>query len=127
MKKITKYIIIFIIALSYLIIGNKFKIYIPCLFHEVTHLYCPGCGITRMLFSIIKLDFYQAFRYNMLLFILFPFGSFLIIENYYSLAINKTPLYKKINSKVWIILIIILLIYGLLRNIYPPLAPLKIR
>ncbi len=76
-----------------------------------------------MLISIVKLDFKQAFHYNQLLFILLPFGLFLFIESIISDIKNKTLLYKKINNIVWYILIAILLIYGVLRNIFPVLAP----
>ena len=120
MKKI---IIISIILILYLILGNAIHFYIPCPIHELTGLYCPGCGITRMLISIVKLDFASAFRYNQLLFIMLPFFLFLLINYIYSLIKKKEPIYKKINKKVWYFLIIVLLIYGVLRNIFPILAP----
>ncbi len=124
MNKIKKYLIITILLIAYLIIGHKFKIYLFCPIHKITGLYCPGCGITRMLFSILKLDFYKAFRYNVLLFIMFPFALFLFIEKIYSELKKRKPLYKKIPEKVWVILIIILIIYAILRNIFPYLAPI---
>ena len=119
-------VLLIIVIFIYIILGNYFHFYIPCFIHEIFGIYCPGCGITRMLLSIIKLDFIGAFRYNPLLFILLPFGLYLFIDNIYSIYKNKEPIYKKINNKVWIILIIILIIYGILRNIYVPLAPTKI-
>lgn len=124
MKKST--IIIFIILIVYLILSLAFKPFIPCIIHEITGLYCPGCGLSRMILSIIRLDFYQAFRYNPLLFILFPFGLILVLEYLYSLFKKRTPIYEKINNKVWIILIVILIIYGIVRNIYIPLSPIKL-
>ena len=80
-----------------------------------------------MLISILKLDFYQAFRYNPLLFILLPIAIFFYIDNLYCIYKNKNPLYKKINTKVWTVLLIILIIYGIVRNIYLPLAPTIIK
>ena len=123
--KIKKYIIGILLLITYLILGHKFGIYLFCPIHKITGLYCPGCGITRMLYSILKLDFYKAFRYNILVFILFFPGLFLFIEHLYSIKKNKKSLYKKIPEIVWIILIIILIIYGILRNIFPFLAPLS--
>lgn len=35
-----------------------------CYFYVWTGLYCPGCGITRAILSLLRGDFYQAFRYN---------------------------------------------------------------
>lgn len=44
---------------------------IPCIFHEVTDVPCPGCGMTRACLSITHGNFTDAWRYH-------PF-SFLII------------------------------------------------
>ena len=119
-------IIILIILVLIALISIFVHPFIPCLFHEITGLYCPGCGVTRMIISILKLDLYQAFRYNPLLFILFPVFIILFINYIYCLIKIKTPLYKKVNNSVWILLIIILILYGIIRNIYIPLAPTKI-
>ena len=118
-----KKIIFIIILVLYLLISIVFHPVIPCVFHEVTGLYCPGCGISRMLISILKFDFYQAFRYNPLLFIMLPFALALIVDHIYSTINKKQSLYKKINNKVWIILCVVLIIYGIVRNIYVPLSP----
>lgn len=118
-----KKIIFIIILVLYLLISIVFHPVIPCIFHEVTGFYCPGCGISRMLISILKFDFYQAFRYNPLLFIMLPFAFLLIINHIYSTINKKQSLYKKINNKVWIILCVVLIIYGIVRNIYVPLSP----
>ncbi|GMK40290.1 hypothetical protein PCCS19_33460 [Paenibacillus sp. CCS19] len=45
---------------------------IPCVFHLVTGLYCPGCGITRTTLSLLHGQLAQAFRYNPLVFALAP-------------------------------------------------------
>ena len=63
-------IMLFLLFLFYYFLNQKLNIGIPCIFHELTGLYCPGCGITRMFFAIIELKFYDAFRYNPLVFIL---------------------------------------------------------
>lgn len=38
----------------------------PCLFHETTGLYCPGCGSTRALQRLLHGDVLGAFRHNLL-------------------------------------------------------------
>lgn len=119
-------IVIIIFAVLYLVFSILFHPFIPCIINEVTGLYCPGCGVTRMLISIIKLDFYQAFRYNPLLFVSLPFALILIIDYLYSKFKKRKPMYEKIDNKIWIAMIIILIIYGIVRNIYLPLAPTQI-
>lgn len=38
----------------------------PCLFHEFTGLYCPGCGTTRGLHALLHGDIRAALRYNVM-------------------------------------------------------------
>ncbi len=120
MKKIILLVLIFII---YFILVFKFNIYIPCLFHKITNLYCPGCGVTRMIISLLKGNLYQAFRYNMLIFILTPFLMFFIFDYIISRKKQRDALYEKIPNSIWYILIIVLVIFGIIRNIFPFFAP----
>lgn len=46
------------------------KVKSVCLFKNLFDIYCAGCGGTRMIVSLLELDFYQAFRYNPYLFVL---------------------------------------------------------
>ena len=125
-KKITITIIFLILLITYLYLGNKLNVYINCPIKEITGLYCPGCGITRMLQAILQLNFYQAFRYNPLLFISLPFFIFFTIEG---IITKKDPLYNKIPNKILITIIIIFIIYGILRNLplFDFLAPTRVR
>ena len=113
-NKFTKFIIVCaigIIAITGISILHYFNIGIPCIFYEVTNLYCPGCGITRAIISLLKLDFYQAFRFNPLVIILLPF---LLIYNIYIWIFNGK---KILSQSVWIILLTVVILYGILRNI----------
>ena len=123
MKK-NKYILIaLLIGLIYYIIGNTFNIYIPCVFNELTGFYCPGCGVTRMINSLVKLDFYQAFRYNQLLFILMPVFIFYLVDYIYKSIKNKKTLLYKTPNYIWYIIVALLVIFGIIRNIFPYFAP----
>lgn len=99
---------------------------IGCIFHKITGLYCPGCGLTRCIKSLLNLDFYQAFRYNPLFII---FGILLIIYTIF-IYFTKKQLFsvKYISNKTWYILVFITIIYGICRNIssFSWLAPTKI-
>ena len=37
---------------------------VGCFFKLLFKIPCPGCGISRALFSLIKLDFVSAFKFN---------------------------------------------------------------
>lgn len=114
-SKMKLILILISFLIIYFILSELLDVGIPCLFYEITGYYCPGCGITRLLFSLLKLDFYQAFRYNPLIFIL------IIITGIYWLV--KFILKKFMNisieipNYVYYILLIIVIIFGILRNI----------
>ena len=111
--------LIVIISLIYYFLNKYFNIGIPCLFYQITGLKCPGCGITRLIFSLIKLDFRQAFFYNPLVFILLPFiGFYIIYQEYLYITKKEDKIIKKIPSYIYYLLIIILIIYAILRNIF---------
>ncbi len=129
-KRIFNIIIIIILCiffiLGYFLLYNEFHIGIPCLFYEITGLYCPGCGITRCIFFIIKGNIYEAFKYNQLIFFLLPFLVFyILVKIYYYITNKENVLIKKIPNYTYIILLIITLSYGILRNLpsFPFLRP----
>ena len=70
--KIRDIIVLIVIFLIYAVLIISFDIGIPCVFYEITGLYCPGCGITRLCLSLFEGDIYQAFRYNPIIFINLP-------------------------------------------------------
>ncbi|MBR3249075.1 MAG: DUF2752 domain-containing protein [Clostridia bacterium] len=120
-KKIQR-IILIAIASVFAIAIFKYKIGIPCIFNKITGFYCAGCGITRAIYSLIKLDFYQAFRYNMLVIILLPFGLVYLVYKY--LLKGK----KEIPNIIWYFLVGLSILFAILRNIpyFNYLAPTNI-
>ena len=129
-KRIKKVIFILMLLLlilyGYYFLTLNYGINIPCLFNKVTGYYCPGCGITRCLFSIMSGHFYKAFNYNRLVFILLPFIFLYLIYNIYLYVFNKEDkIIKKIPNIIWLVLIIIVLLFGVIRNIdsFSYLAP----
>lgn len=56
---------------------------VPCLFHTITGLSCPGCGSTRAVLALLRLDIREAFCYNLL----FPVTFFYLIFVYVRCAI----------------------------------------
>lgn len=81
---------------------------LPCIFNKITKLYCPGCGMTRAINSILRLVFYQALRFNSLIFIIPP------LMVLYFFTYKK---YKNFGKILIVLMIIISLGYGILRNI----------
>lgn len=82
-----------------------------------------------MLEALLFGEFYQAFRFNPLLFVLLPFGVGLLINWLMCYNVDhKTALVNRIPEWIWVVLIIIAILYGVLRNLAPFsfLAPTQI-
>ena len=109
---------IFGIALAYLIFVLLTGIGIPCLINLTTGFKCVGCGISRMLISLVKLDFASAFKYNPFLFVTGP-----IIIAYLVACEIKYILHGNRNMGKWEIILwvelILAIAYMILRNIFP--------
>lgn len=119
-KRIINVIFISLICLA-VITGIYFLyikkiIVIPCIFHELTGLYCPGCGMTRALASLANLEIYQAIRYNALIIFLVPAFLLYIVFKIKSYINNEKNKFNILNYLLWSALIITIL-YGILRNI----------
>ncbi|MBQ3408158.1 MAG: DUF2752 domain-containing protein [Clostridia bacterium] len=112
MNKKQKDVISFVIlGILFIIVLIRNNCRIPCIVYKTTGLYCPGCGGTRMFLSLFKLDIYQAFRYNMLFTIAIPFFIIHFICKIFFKLKYKIP------NLVWFLLLIIVILYGILRNI----------
>ena len=87
-----------------------------CKFLSNYHLYCPGCGGTRAVYSLLQLKLIDSVLYNPIV----PFGATLYL--YYNIRIivsirTKKEFLIKNNLSPIIILSTIAIIYLILRNI----------
>ena len=116
-KRILKILCATITIIIYVQLSQHYHIYIPCYFHKITGLYCPGCGATRCILSLLKGNIYDAYRYNRLFFSLLPFLTICIIYKVYLYIFNKKDKYlEKIPKVIWSILLIITMLFGVVRN-----------
>ena len=116
---------VIITTLSILVIGFLYGCFcmatgiaIPCLFHKVTGLLCPGCGVSRMFLSLMRGDIAKAAKYNGLLLFLLPF--LLLIFGDYLIRYVKTGKYilRKWENAVLYVMIVLLIVFGILRNLH---------
>ena len=91
---------------------------IPCPLLLVTGLYCPGCGTFRAIDAGIRLNFWQAFRFNALTVFLLPIVFVLLVMQTIR-YINgvKSRSSGRLELIFSIIIIIISAVYFVLRNI----------
>lgn len=100
------------------VLYRAFGIGIPCLIHETTGLYCPGCGGIRAMDALLSLDFYQALRYNALIFVVPPVIVLLIAYALFNK--NRDSIqgkWQKMFMVLGILLAILLAAYTIARNI----------
>lgn len=89
---------------------------IPCPVHYFTGFKCPGCGVSRMFISLMKLDFKSAFEANRLLLVTLPvIASFLFVYFFRYIKTGSRKISKAENI-IYIVLIISFLIFGVVRN-----------
>jgi chromate transport protein ChrA len=58
---------------------------LPCVFHSLTGLYCPGCGGTRAVLSLLKGDLRMSVQYHPLV----PYTVFIIMLEIILRAVYK--------------------------------------
>ena len=109
------------IIVLYFIPPGRGSIYPPCLFHETTGLYCPGCGSTRAVYHLVHGDIPGAFASNpFTCFLLIPLSIFMLNRLRFALT-GKTWRLPDVPAKYAWIFAIITLVFWILRNIphYP--------
>ncbi len=117
-KVISILISIIMILIGYYFLNKNYHLSIPCLFHKITGLYCPGCGTTRLIIALIEGHIEEAYNYNRLVFILLPFIiSYYIYYSYLYIYNKKDNIICKIPNIYIYILILIVLLFGIVRNI----------
>lgn len=102
---------------------------IPCLFHFVTGWYCPGCGASRALRSLLHLDFGQALRYNAPFTIAAPsLGIYALSLSVSFVRFGEDRVSRHIPWTPVVIFAVLCLFYGVLRNLsaFAFLAPTTI-
>lgn len=110
--------LIILICLFYFVNSKYLKIIPPCWVHHTTGLFCPACGGTRCVISILKGDWMHAFFSHMV----FCVGVvyLLIVNIVYLINLDKkNKVATWIYPKYWYIIIfaIVLIIYTIVRNL----------
>ena len=114
-KVLLIYAVVIGLGVAYTLIIFTFGRGIPCYFRELTGFLCPGCGTSRMMLSLIRLDIRTAFSYNPVAFI-----SLMMWVSISVMAFIGRPKFAR-NSKalmgVLYAMIVAYCLQGVLRNI----------
>lgn len=97
-------------------VGNPF---LACMFHKMTGLYCPGCGLTRALHALVHFDLPRAMRMNVFFIVSAPIVALLLVRLYRPLPKFLEVLIKPLaNPWPWVFAVPM---FAVLRNLpwYP--------
>jgi hypothetical protein len=97
-----------------------------CPLHELTGLWCPGCGLTRATHALLRGHIGPALGYNVLV----PFFLAAIVLGWWAWvrsSLGRTPLrwVARLSPRAGALAIVVLIVFGVLRNLSPfaALAP----
>lgn len=116
-RKMTFYGILLILAgILYFIFCQGTGFAVPCFFHTITGLYCPGCGMTRCIIHLLSFQFQKAFFDHMAFFILLPLFLYFLFHFIYSYVRYGNIRYTKFQNMLLRICLLVLVLFGILRN-----------
>jgi hypothetical protein len=89
--------------------------YPKCLFHEMTGLYCPGCGTTRALHCLLHGEIGAALHENALAILAIPLLGGLMLRRFLR---RRPPVAGSRFRLVWIVVFLVAVAaFGVLRNV----------
>ena len=120
MTKNNKRLIIFFIFLLFFFLLIVLNFQIPCIIKKIFSINCPGCGLTRSIDALLKLNFKNSLYYNILgipLFVILTISYLLIIVDIIKKENYLTSFWLFI-SKYYKIIIFLLVLSFILNNIH---------
>ena len=104
-------------GLLFLLFFRHFGFGIPCIFHRITGLKCPGCGMTHAVSALLQGKVREAKEYNLLSVLFLP--PFAVLFTYHIVRYvkdGKTEI-GLIEDGVYVIMLFITIAYGVARNL----------
>ena len=107
------------IGLAYAVFAGRSGLSLPCPFHAITGLLCPGCGVTRMCLALLRLDFAAAWAANPVLLLLLPvLAALLVRQSARYVKSGRSALSRGESALGWG-MVAVLLLWGAARNLVP--------
>ncbi len=90
---------------------------IPCPFHALTGLDCPGCGISRMFLALLRLDFRAAWEANCALLAALPAATVYAAYRGVIYVAHGTRTLSRGENIAFYVAAALLCVFGVVRNI----------
>ena len=90
---------------------------VECAFKNIFNLYCPGCGGSRALLYLFKLDFASAFFAYPPIYVLLFFLVYLDARAVVAIIKNQEGYFSSFNLNILIIIPASILVFFILRNL----------
>lgn len=105
------------LGLGYAALCRRFGVLIPCPFHALTGLSCPGCGVSHMCLALLRLDLAAAFRYQPALLLSLPILGVLFVQFAAQYVRTGSLRGTRRQNRVICGLIVWFLLFGVVRNL----------
>ena len=89
---------------------------IPCILHELTGLDCPGCGMTRAVLALARLDVAAAFGYNAIWPIILGYLLWVGLGVSNAYVKRGEILHLPGKTRMHAVILAVILVFGVLRN-----------
>ena len=104
-------------ATAYVALFYRAEAPVNCKFKELLFLYCPGCGGTRAVYYLLKLDFLRSFISNPIVVTTSLILLEVDIRAALSLLKNDSRILRRFNPRVFLVVPAVLILNFLIRNI----------
>ncbi len=119
MHKVLKSVLgILVLGIVYAVFVDVSGLSVPCIFHSLTGYLCPGCGITRLMLSLLHGDAEGARNANAFVYYLLPFAIVYILYRVFRYVRYDKSDFNKAEVVMLTAVLILTLAWGFYRNIY---------
>ena len=107
-----------IVIIAYFALGRYF-LYSLCPMVMVTGLPCPGCGLTRAGFALLRLDLAGAYRIHPFI---YPIAGYIAVFGWNRYIMGRR-MGKKLKAGLTVLMVLVILFYGWRMWMYFPGEP----